>query len=174
MEQQLKGMESRKIINEFGGIVRELQQLSVDLLNVIDQQISAVVSSDEAKVEQFLEEYTSLRKDFKEKELEFIHSLQVILNGADINYSGVQLKLLKKVYPNSAEIIEKWQNELEQKTGQLKRKHKKLNKLLEFAITQNRNLMCSIYGLQDQKNTHYGSSGDKEEIYSGIAVNKEA
>lgn len=168
------GKESKKVFNEFSEIVRELQQLSVELMNVIDQQISAVVSAEEEEIEQFLEQYTTLRADFKEQELKFIDSLQSMLNAAGIDHTGVQLKYLKEAYPNSADTIEKWQRELEQNMDQLKKKHKKLNKLLEFAMTQNRNLMHSIYGLQDQKNTRYGSSGDKEEISSGIALNKEA
>ncbi|NIT57316.1 MAG: hypothetical protein GWN00_14100, partial [Aliifodinibius sp.] len=54
-------MESEKAFKEFEQIIDRLGRLSEDLVEVIDKQISAVVSSNGEDVEQYVEQYTHLR-----------------------------------------------------------------------------------------------------------------
>ena len=167
-------MESKKEFKEFRKIIDRLGTLSVDLMEVIDKQIEAVVSSDEENIEQHVEEYTHLRGVFKEQEHKFIDHLQTMLNNAGVSSVEIRLEYLKEAYPESSDIITDWQITLEKQMGALKEKHQKLNNLLEFAVEKNMQLMHSIYSLHNKKNTRYGAEGSKEEISSGIALNKEA
>lgn len=167
-------MESKKAFTEFGQIIERLGSLSDDLMEVIDKQIEAVVSSNEEDIEQHVEEYTHLRGVFKEQEHKFMNHLQTMLNNAGVSSVEVRLEHLKEVYPESSDTITDWQMTLEKQMETLKERHQKLNKLLEFAVEKNMQLMHSIYSLHNKKNTRYGESGSKEEISSGIALNKEA
>ena len=167
-------MESKKAFSEFEEIIGRLHRLSDDLIAVIDKQIDAVVSSDKEHIEKYVEKYITLRGIFKDQEHKFMDHLQAMLTNVDANSVDVRLELLKEVYPESEVKINKWQKTLEQKMGTLKKRHKKLNQLLEFAVEKNMELMHSIYSLNNKKGTRYSSGGNKEEISSGIALNKEA
>jgi uncharacterized membrane protein YgaE (UPF0421/DUF939 family) len=167
-------MESTKAFTEFGQIIDRLGSLSDDLMEVIDKQIEAVVSSNEEHIEQHVEQYTQLRGVFKEQEHKFMDQLQILLQNAGMSSVEVRLEYLKDAYPDSEEKISDWQTTLEQQMETLKVKHQKLNDLLEFAVEKNMQLMHSIYSLHNKKNTRYGAEGSKEEISSGIALNKEA
>jgi DNA repair ATPase RecN len=167
-------MESEKAFKEFEQIIDRLGRLSDDLVEIIDKQISAVVSSNGEDVEQYVEEYTHLRGVFKEQEHKFIDHLQMMLNNAGVKSIEIRLENLKEAYPETADTISDWQEELEKQMKMLKAKHQKLNNLLEFAVEKNMQLMHSIYSLHNKKNTRYSAGGSKEEISSGIALNKEA
>ncbi|PAU94598.1 hypothetical protein CK503_07335 [Aliifodinibius salipaludis] len=167
-------MESKKAFTEFGKIIDRLGRLSDDLIEVIDKQIEAVVSSSGEDIEQYVEEYTHLRGVFKEQEHKFIDHLQTMLNNAGISSVEIRLESLKKAYPEKVNTISDWQAKLESQMETLKARHQKLNNLLEFAVEKNMQLMYSIYSLHNKKNTRYSAGGSKEEISSGIALNKEA
>lgn len=167
-------MESTKAFTEFGKIIDRLGSLSGDLMEVIDKQIEAVVSSNQEDIEQYVEEYTQLRGVFKEQEHKFMNHLQTMLNNAGVSSVEIRLEYLKEAYPESSDTITDWQVTLENKMEALKEKHEKLNEMLEFAVEKNMQLMHSIYSLHNKKNTRYGAGGNKEEISSGIALNKEA
>lgn len=167
-------MESKKAVKEFENIIDRLIRLSGDLMEVIDKQIEAVVSSNEEDIEQHVEEYARLRGVFKEQEHKFMDQLQVLLNNAGVQRVEIRLEYLKEAYPEAADTITEWQVTLEDQMEKLKQKHQKLNNLLEFAVEKNMQLMHSIYSLHDEKNTRYSAGGSKEEISSGIALNKEA
>ncbi|MEL7833614.1 hypothetical protein [Fodinibius sp. Rm-B-1B1-1] len=167
-------MESKKAFTEFEDIIDRLGRLSGELVEVIDKQIEAVVSSNEEDIEQHVEEYTHLRGLFKEQEHKFMDHLQSMLNNAGVSSVEIRLEYLKEAYPEATDTIIDWQVTLEKQMAMLKEKHQKLNKLLEFAVEKNMQLMHSIYSLHNKKNTRYSAGGSKEEISSGIALNKEA
>lgn len=167
-------MEANKGFKEFEGIIEQLLYLSEKLTGVIDKQIDAVVSPEQGNIDQHVEEYTNLRGDFKEQEHLFIDHLQMLLHSADMGDVEIRIEKLKEAYPPWKQKVDAWRQKLEKKMSYLKKRHVKLNELLEFAVDRNMKLMHSIYSLHNQKNTRYGSSGDKEEISSGIALNKEA
>ena len=100
--------------------------------------------------------------------------MQVTLNKVGAREPEVRLESLKKYYPKQKNLIADWQNVLEMQMNTLKEKQGKLNELLEFAVEKNMQLMHSIYSMHNKKNTRYSSGGTKEEISSGIALNKEA
>lgn len=167
-------MGSNKLLKEFEDIIDRLGSLSDDLMEVIDKQIEAVVSSNQEDIEQYVEQYTHLRGVFKEQEHKFMDHLQTLLNNAGISSVEIRLEYLKEAYPESSDTITDWQMTLEKQMEALKEKHQKLNELLEFAVEKNMKLMHSIYSLHNKKNMRYGAGGSKEEISSGIALNKEA
>jgi hypothetical protein len=167
-------MDSNKTLSEFGKIVDRLHDLSEKLIVIIDKQIESVMSSEPEDIEEYVKDYSDLRGIFKDEEHKFINHLQRMINNADVENIEIRLKDLKKVYPDSEKKITDWQKSLESQMQKLQEKHQKLNELLEFAVERNSNLMHSIYQLQNEKNTRYGAQGNKEEISSGIALNKQA
>lgn len=167
-------MESTKAFSEFREIIDRLDRLSVDLIEIIDKQIEAVLSSNEEDIVHYVEEYMHLRGVFKDQENKFIDHLQTMLNNAGADSVEIRLEHLKEAYPESEATIEEWQKTLEKKMETLKAKHQKLNNLLEFAVEKNMQMMHSIYSLNNKKNMRYSAGGSKEEISSGIALNKEA
>jgi len=167
-------MKSADVFTEFEQIIYGLENLSEDLIAVVEKQIEAVVSSKEEQIEEYVSEYTSLRGAFKEQEHKFINHLELLLGNAGVNSIDVRLESLKERYPQKKDQIADWQVMLKEQMGILKQKQEKLNNLLEFAVEKNMQLMHSIYSLHNKKNTRYSSGGTKEEISSGIALNKEA
>ncbi|WP_138430768.1 hypothetical protein [Fodinibius saliphilus] len=164
-------MQKEEKFSAFGQTVEELEVLSQKLIQTIDNQTKAVIASNDKKIEEFAERYTTLKGSFKEQEKQFIDQLQDMTPPKD---ERLKLEHLKETYPQYGQMIEQWEESLGTHTRLLKRKHKKLNELLEFALNRNVELMHSIYRLHNQKNTHYSSGGGREEIASGMAVNKEA
>ncbi|NGP87371.1 hypothetical protein [Fodinibius halophilus] len=163
-------MQEEKL-NAFGETVEELERLSQKLIKTIENQTKAVIASNDKKIEEFAERYTTLQGAFKEQEKQFIDQLQAMVPSKE---ERLKLEHLKETFPQFAGMIDQWEESLGTHTRLLKRKHQKLNELLEFALSRNVELMHSIYSLHNQKNMHYSSGGDKKEIASGIAVNKEA
>ena len=147
-----------------------LSQLSRNLMSVMDKQIMAIIDDDEEEIVENAEHYANLKGTFKKKELEFVKGLEGLLD--ETEYDVVRLENLKKVFPESADVIDYWKAELEEQVGRLKDKHQRLNVLLDFAMNKNVQIFQSIYGLSNQKNIHYGSEGNKEDVSSGLAVNK--
>lgn len=152
--------------------VGTLSRLSQNLMSVMDKQIMAIIANDDEEIEENAERYANLKGTFKEKELEFVKGLKGLLE--DTEQDEIRLEALKKVFPDSAEIIDDWKTELEDQIGQLKNKHQRLNVLLDFAMDRNIQIFHSIYGLSNQKNTRYGSEGIKEDVSSGLAINTKA
>jgi len=147
-----------------------LSQLSQNLMSVMAKQIMAIIDDDEEEIVENAEQYANLKGTFKEKELEFVKGLEGLLD--ETEYDVIRLENLKKVFPESSDVIDYWKVELEEQIGQLKNKHHRLNILLNFAMNKNVQIFQSIYGLSNQKNIHYGSEGNKEDVSSGLAINK--
>ena len=161
-------------LEEFGNIIDELSGLSQDLTTIIEKQTEAVISADEEKIERYTQRYTELKGDFEAHEKKFARHLRELLLPAKGGDGEIKLERLKEFWPESKDRIEEWKTSLDQQLTTLKRKHEKLNSLLAFALNQNATMMRSLYGLHNQKNSLYGLSGSKEEISSGMAINKEA
>jgi len=149
-----------------------LSQLSQNLINLMDKQVKAIIADDDKEIVKNAERYANLKGTFKEKELEFVKGIKGLLD--ETEYDEIRLESLKKVFPDSAEIIDNWKAELEEQFSQLKINHQRLNTLLDFALNRNVQIFQSIYGLSNQKNIHYGSGGNKEDVSSGLAINKKA
>ena len=167
-------MESTDPLSELEQKVGRLEGLSDDLITVVDHQIDAVVNSKTEQIEEYVQQYTSLRGVFRDEEQEFINQLRMTLNKGGANKAEVRLESLKECYPQQKDLIADWQDVLEKQMDILKKKQEKLDGLLEFAVEKNMQLMHSIYSMHNKKNTRYSSGGTKEEISSGIALNKEA
>lgn len=168
------GTNNKDPLREVGQLTEGLCHLSQELINVIDKQTKAVVAADEEQIEQNAERYANLKGVFKEQEDKLVNRLQKLVGQRNKEVNDIGLEQLKGAFPESTETIDEWKKKLGKQVRQLKGKHIRLNQLLEFALHRNVELMHSIYGLHNQKNTHYGSDGSKEKVSSGIAINKEA
>lgn len=153
---------------------KALDDTSLKLISLMDDQISAITMSDTEKIEALTEEHAFLIGEFKKHEEQFILELGRCLESEEDEDRGVKLIALKKVFPESAELIEEWKNKLTENTGRLQKKHEQLVDLLEFAMVQNAKLMRSYYGAGNEKNTHYSSKGTKSGFSSGLTINEEA
>jgi len=155
--------------------VEVLTQLSQKLMGVMDDQIMAIIAGDDEEIEENSERYTNLKGVFKKKEHEFVKNIKTLLQETtNEDPEIIGLEPLKKAFPDAAAMIDQWRTELRDRMGELKDKHQRLNVLLEFAMDRNIQLFQSIYGLGNQENTRYGAGGTKEEVSSGLAVNKKA
>lgn len=161
-------------LQDVKAVVENLQELSEKLMTVMDKQTEAVVVANEKHMEKNAERYTTLKAAFKEQEKKFVVMLREMIPPKEGEVEGIGLQQLKKKFPQSKFIIDSWRNALGKQARKLKRKHERLNELIEFALNRNVELMHSIYTLHNQTNTHYSSGGSTEEISSGVAINKEA
>lgn len=166
-------MKKKDNLSALEHIIKELQQVSEQLMKILDKQTDAVVAVNEEQIERNAEKYTDLKKFYQKQEQKFIDELSVLLSADNITREDLRLNKLKKVFPQSSAVIDQWQDMLEKQTRKLKEKHQKLNTLLEFALERNTELIRSIYRMHNREYTQYRPSGDKDNISSGIAINKE-
>lgn len=154
--------------------VEDLQGLARQMRVVLDKQIEAIVSADEEKLTKYTEEYTDLRGRYNEREQKFVDQLHHLLEPAGVSSGEVRLERLKSIFSDASSTIDKWKELLRRQARELKEKNERVVELLDFALNRNAELMYAIYSLNNRKNTRYGSGGQKEEISSGMTVNKEA
>jgi phosphoglucomutase len=164
----------RESFQEMGRIIEELQHVAEKMLTVMDKQINAITAAKNKEIEKYTEEYSELRGRFNEQEENFVQQLHQVLDLPAGSEQEVRLDHLKKLFPDAASTIDEWKQLIEAQAIKLKKKHDRVVELLDFALNRNANLMHAIYSLNNRKNTHYSSGGRKEEISSGMAVNKEA
>ncbi|SHG13864.1 FlgN protein [Fodinibius roseus] len=171
-------MQSENEINEsFRQIeqkVESLQGLARQMKETLDKQTEAIISADEEKLTIYTEAYTDLKGRYNQQEQKFIDQLHHLLEPAGVSSHEVRLEQLKGIFPNASSTIDKWKEQLRRQARELKRKNERVVELLDFALNRNAELMYAIYSLNNRKSTHYGSGGQKEEISSGMTVNKEA
>jgi len=160
-------------INDLSRKARLLDHASQHLLEVMDEQVNAVIASEADKLVRCTEKNVSAQQTFMNAEKAFINSLVTSIPGASRNDSRVSLELLRESYPDHAEDIVKWKDQISQNIDKLQRKQKQLVELLDFAQQQNKSLMQTLYGVEDAKNVHYSQKGVKSGMMSGMAVNQE-
>lgn len=164
----------RESFQEMGNIIDELEHIAERMLAVMDKQINAIVAAKNEEIEKYTEEYSELRGRFNEQEENFVEQLYQMLDLPAGSEQEVQMDQLKKLFPDAASTIDEWKQLIEEQALKLKRKHNRVVELLDFALNRNTSLMHAIYSLNNRKNTHYSPGGRKEDISSGMAVNKEA
>lgn len=154
--------------------VEHLDKASRELMEVMDEQINAIITSDTDKMEKFTEAHTTISRQFKKYEQAFVKELHEAIDPVANEYESPRLVNLKKIFPDSALIIDRWKERLSTNTRQLQRKHEQLLQLLSFAMSRNADVMRSIYSIYNLKNSHYSANGDKTGTVSGVALNQEA
>lgn len=171
-------MQSEKLVREsfqeMGSIIEELEHVAEKMLAVMDKQINAIIDAENEDIEKYTEEYSDLRGRFNEQEENFVNQLHRMLDLPSGSEQEIRMDQLKKLFPNAASTIDDWKQLIEEQALKLKKKHNRVVDLLDFALNRNASLMHAIYSLNNRKNTHYSPGGRKEDISSGMAVNKEA
>lgn len=160
-------------INELSRKASLLDHASQHLLDVMDEQVNAVVSSEADKIVQCTEKNVSAQQSFMNAEKAFMNELAGSMPESGQTDRRVSLELLMEAYPEHTGDIIKWKQKISHNIEKLQRKQKELVDLLDFAQQQNKSLMQSLYGVQDAKNTHYSQQGVKTGVMSGMAVNQE-
>ena len=158
---------------ELSGAIQTLLQTGRELHDVMDDQISAIIASNNHRVEELAAKYATLRGRFGHQEQQFIKILSHTLQEAGHREDPVKLESLKKAAPESTAVIQAWKMVLSQTARQLKKKHEQLIDLLDFALSRNTNMMQSIYQMFNSKNTRYGSNGGRAGMAPGITINQE-
>lgn len=161
-------------LEEFESTIIELKQVVRRMIEVVEDQTDAIIAGDDEKIEEQVESYSSLNTEYGELEQEFISQLEYLIPDADIEDHNLKMRELSRLYPEYADMINRWRSTLGALLKKLERKHEGLNNLLEFALRRNVDFMEELFRLNNQSSIHYGSEGDKTEISSGIALNKEA
>ncbi|MEO1022065.1 MAG: hypothetical protein AAFW89_05925 [Bacteroidota bacterium] len=165
--------QNKELLESIRGHVALLDRTSKQLIQVMDQQIRAVITANESHIERLSDMHQSVSKEFKNYESQFIAELSRLLemNGEE-EQESVRLQLLKERYPEFQSEIDQWHNLLTENTRTLQTKHDQIIELLEFAMAQNAKMMHSLYNEHHQKNTHYGVEGSKTTHFAGVAVNQ--
>ena len=152
--------------------VELLDSCSKQIIKAMEGQIDAIIASDAIKIERLSEVHGALSKQFKIHEHEFIGELTALLS-ASKSPDPVRLLSLKKVFPESAGMIDEWHKMLTSNTKELQRKHNQILQLLEFAMSQNARMMQSMYSVHNEKNTLYAPTGKQTSVSTGVAINQE-
>lgn len=160
-------------LRDMDSIVLELQETSERLINVMDEQIQAIISSSPEKIEELTEKQTAIQSEYKKHERAFIVELERNVENGDSSELPKLADLVVR-FPDDEQTINHWKETLFQNTRILQRKNKQLVDLLEFALNRNTRLMHSFYTLFNNKNSHYSPTGQKSHVASGVAVNQEA
>ncbi len=160
-------------LKKFAQIIGTLDTISFKLIEVMDQQIDAVVASDTDRIKQLAEQHIDLKGVFRQQEQLFVKELRGQLVGKGIEADDIKLDALKQSFPDSAALIDQWKAGIQKNAMQLKKMHQQLSELLEFALSRNTEMMRSIYSIYNRKNTHYSATGGTNELSSGMAVNQE-
>ncbi len=152
-----------------------LDQSSQKLIEVMEEQVDAIIGSDTEKIESLSDRHATLTWQYKGYEKKFISELSSALNSgkSEDGHQGLRLLNLKLKFPESEEQIDKWHKMLTSNASKLQSKHQQVMELLEFAMEQNARLMHSMYSQHSEKDSHYGANGNRSAISTGIAVNQE-
>ena len=164
--------QQERPVQNLSGHVVILNEILDGLLEVMNGQKEALISSDIEQVEHLTEIHSQLSVRFNKQEEQFVHELQKLMGGEQ--KTGIRISNLKKYFPEASGVIDSWRNTLVEKTNLIQEKHQHIIQLLEFAMLRNASLMKTIYSIHNEKNTHYSTSGSKENIVSGVALNQKA
>lgn len=166
-----KNKNSELKLTNLASQVDSLNQIFGRLVQTMEGQIEAIVSSDPKAIENLTEEHSSLSAEYKNAEKNFITELkELFMSKSD---KPLRLSHLKEIYPDSSTEIDLWRELLTSNTKKLQQKHEHVVRLLEFALLRNSSMMRSIYSIQNNKTSHYTLEGNKENKISGMAVNQE-
>lgn len=150
-----------------------LHKSSTKMIEVMENQIDAIIASNTAKIEELASMHASLTVKYTENENEFIQELSNIL-ASEKEQSGIKLVDLKAMFPQFATQIENWQLLLHRNVTKLQEKHRQIIELLEFAMSSNAKMMETLYSKHNEKNAHYSATGARSGMMPGVAINQEA
>lgn len=166
-----KNENSERKLRKLAGHLESLNMIFGRLIQSMDGQIEAIVSSDSNAIETLTEEHSVLSMEYKRAEKNFISELENLFELK--SDKPLRLSDLKEVYPDSSDRIDMWRDLLISNTKKMQQKHEQVIRLLEFALLRNSTMMRSIYSIQNNKTSHYTLDGNKENKISGLAVNQE-
>ncbi len=153
--------------------VELLHESSNKMIEVMERQIEAIISSNTSKIDELANLHAALTIRYTENEQDFINELSSILN-AKSEKEGIKLSALKELFPDYSTQIEYWQNILHGNVEKLQRKHQQIVELLEFAMSSNAKMLETLYNKGTEKNKHYSATGTTNSIMPGLAVNQQA
>ncbi len=166
----LSGTDEFEVLSEK---VEALKKASNHLLNAMEDQIAAVISSDSETLIRTTEQNVTEQQNFFKAEQELVKALAGCNPDTGKKNKNISFELLKVYFPGKAYKLDTWKMEISEAIDILQAKQKQVVELLEFARSRNSDMMRSLYELQNAKRTHYRNTGEKSGPVSGIAINQE-
>ncbi|MEX0680364.1 MAG: hypothetical protein WD097_03210 [Balneolales bacterium] len=153
--------------------VRAMDSASLRLLDVMKDQLDAIIASDAEQIMHLTEKIASAQQYLHKMEDAFIEELNRCMAGFPHGGKRITLEFLKTVYPDYSGYINEWQLRIAGNVSRLQQLQDRLLQLLQFARIQNSAMMRSVYTMGNANNIHYRQDGEKAGMISGIAVNHE-
>ena len=153
--------------------VELLHESSSRMIDVMERQIDAIISSNTNQIEELANLHSTLTIRYTENEQEFIEELSAILSSSQ-ETKGLKLIALKELFPAYTKQIEYWQTLLQENVARLQQKHNQVVELLEFAMNNNARMLDKLYSKSSEKNKHYGPTGSTHSMMPGMALNHKA
>lgn len=153
--------------------VELLHDSSNRMIEVMERQIEAIISSNTNQIEELANLHSTLTIRYTENEQEFIQELSAILSTTP-EKKGLKLMALKELFPAYTNQIEYWQAILHENVNRLQQKHHQVVELLEFAMNNNAKMLETLYSKSSEKNKHYSPTGSTHSMMPGMALNQKA
>ncbi|MBO6793890.1 MAG: flagellar export chaperone FlgN [Balneolaceae bacterium] len=153
--------------------VELLHESSNRMIDVMERQIEAIISSNTNQIEELANLHSTLTIRYTENEQDFIEELSAILS-SNKEAKGLKLIALKEMFPAYAKQIEYWQSILHANVSRLQQKHHQVVELLEFAMNNNAKMLETLYSKSTEKNKHYGPTGTTQSVMPGLSLNQQA
>lgn len=165
--------ELNRALRPLSETIELLDDSSGQILQVMEQQIHAIITSDLDKIDALSELHSSLTVGYNMVEKEFVNEIKKLLSQNGRKDMEIRLSALRDIFPDSEAAINDWHERLSANANRLQQKHNQILELLEFAMSNNAKTMHSLYSAHSDKNTHYVSNGKRSGIQTGMAVNQE-
>lgn len=153
--------------------VELLHESSNRMIDVMERQIDAIISSNTNQIEELANLHSTLTIRYTENEQDFIQELSSILS-SNKEPKGLKLIALKEMFPAYTMQIEYWQTILHENVSRLQQKHHQVVELLEFAMSNNAKMLETLYSKSTEKNKHYGRTGTTQSLMPGLSLNQQA
>jgi hypothetical protein len=153
--------------------VEELKRAGNRLLDAMEEQIEAIISSDSETMIRTTEQNVDEQQNFFKAEKELIGALARCNPNDRANSKAISFERLKLYFPGWKQQLEAWKQEISDQIGVLQAKQGQLVELLEFAQSRNSDMLRSLYELQNARHMHYRNNGKKSAPVSGITINQE-
>ncbi len=153
--------------------VNVLKQAGDQLLDVMEDQVEAVISADAERLIQTTEKNVAEQQNFFNAEQGLIKALAGCVPYNGHQKKSISFELLKVHQPGKASQLDLWKQEISDMIDLLQTRQGQLFELLQFAQSRNADMMRSFYELQTGAHVHYRNNGERAGPVSGMAINQE-
>lgn len=153
--------------------VGTLEEISDQLMLLMESQSRAVVHSDADRLETLTEEQVDLISRFRKEKEKIETVVRELLSRRSSDKPDGNWSALVECWPEKRKQLEAWRDRLASKTDQVSRKQKQVQELLVFARTHNEHLLKTLFRRDDREKGSYLESGKTQGPSSGMTINRE-